>query len=224
MRYYATLVTAAMSLVFLCGADGCPVTVGSSDTTQSSSTTTSSLDVGGQSGAKWQLTFEQDVLVTLRLASGNAAAQKVPLQTGIVNLLGAAISVGSLCWRSDVVCPQGVLAEQTPIQQPATGGLLIGFNPRGPLAAVHDAGLTGALSNAEIDVPLAVGDAAKGLCGMGDGSAILASAYASSGSRADSLQGRVIVVYSGICANLGGAAIPADSRIELSVGFAGKRL
>jgi len=221
-RRLAVLALAAVVLGTLGGADGCPLAVNPSTTTPQGSTS-SSLDVGGQSGALWQVQFDTEVLVTLRLASGQAAAKKVPLRSGLVDLLGATISVPDLCWRTDLVCPQGVLSEQTAIQQPATGGLLVGFNRRGPLAAMKDNGLSGTLSGADLSVPLGVGQAAAGLCALGSSSAILASAYASSGTRADTMQGRVTVAYDGTCAGLGGAALPADSRLELSLGFAGKR-
>jgi hypothetical protein len=213
-----------LALLLLLGADGCPLTVGDSSSPSGTSSSSSSLDVGGQNGATWQLTYETDVLITLRLSSGQAAAQKVPLGSGIATLLGSAISVSDLCFRTDMVCPQAVLPVQTGIQQPSTGGVLVGFNRRGPLAGVGDTGLTGSLSGQDLTVPLNVGQATQGMCAFASGSTVLASAYAANATRADTLQGRVIVVYSGLCATLAGAVVPADSLLELSVGFAGKRL
>jgi hypothetical protein len=212
-----------LALLFLLGADGCPLTMGDSSSSGTSSSS-SSLDLGGQNGATWQLTYETEVLVTLRLSSGQAAAQKVPLGSGVATLLGSAVSVSDLCFRTDMVCPQAVLPQQTGIQQPSTGSVLVGFNRRGPLAGVGDNGLAGSLSGQDLTVPLNVSQAAQGMCAFNSGSTVLASAYAADAIRADTLQGRVIVVYSGLCASLGGAVLPADSRIELSVGFAGKRL
>jgi hypothetical protein len=219
----AALVALAMMLI---GADGCPFKVGdSSGTTGTTGTTGTAIDVGGASGAIWDLSFASEILVTLR--SGTQAASKTATTTAPVQLLGSTLSLADFCWRTDVVCPQQVLPAQTMLIQPssAQGSLVAGFNRRGPLEALAKVtGLVGQVDGKELTVPLNVGAAAEGWCGLGASSRVLASASASSGSAADALQGRVTVVYSGSCVNLGGTgAIDPTATLELSVSFTGKR-
>ncbi len=224
MRHWLKIALAVLALTTLLGAD-CPLTLnpGSGSTGTSS---TSSVDVGGTSGALWQLQLENEMLVTLT-QSGQAAAKKVSLTGSIapVELLSQTLDLASFCWRSDVACPQSVLPEQTVIVQPSSGGVALSFNRRGPLAARSDQSLAGTLDGKELSVPLVSTTSTSTMCPLGTSSAILGTAFASSGTgtTADTVQGRITVSYGGTCVDLGGGAIASTSVLELSIGFTAKR-
>jgi hypothetical protein len=215
-----------LALTMLIGADGCPFSTNDS-TTGTTGTTGTAMDVGGTQGAIWNLSFASEILVTLR--SGTKIASKSATTTAPVQLLGSTLSLADFCWRTDVVCPQQVLPAQTMLIQPSStpGALVAGFNRRGPLEAlVKEAGLVGQVDGKELTVPLNVGGAAAGWCGLAASSKVLASASASSGSgsQADALQGRVTVVYSGSCVDIGGTgAIDPTATVDLGASFTGKR-
>jgi len=226
MKPCARVVLTICALPVFLAVDDCPVTMNpASEQTPSSSS--GAVDVGGSSGALWQVLFEEEVLVTVKQGQ-DAASKKVKISSGSVELLGGTVDVASFCWRTDVACPQQVLPTTAMGSQLASSNtsVLISYKRRGPLYELNQQGLAGVLQGKELPVPLTVGAAQSGICGLQTGSAVLGTAYATSGSgaRADTLQGRSTVVYTGSCFNLGGSgALESDARIELSVGFAAKR-
>lgn len=230
MKTSARVLLSSLSLFVLLGADGCPFTVNPEQGGSTSTGGGAAVDVGGSSGALWQVLFEEPVLITVRAGSQVAAKQTEGVDSGLVTLLGGSVDVGSFCLRSDVVCPHQVLPGRTAVLQPADllGTVAVSFNRRGPLAAlpVSATGIAGQLDGKELMIPLAVADAAQGSCALGATSLLAATASAASGSgtRADTLKGRVTLSYDGACVNLGGSgAFDPETRVELAMSFVAKR-
>ncbi len=232
MTTWIRILLAVLSLTMLLGAEGCPFTLDTGEGAGGTTTTSSgaAIDVGGTSGALWQVLFEDAITITVRAGKQVAAKQTPGLQAGLVTLLGGSLDAGSFCLRSDVVCPHQVLPGRTAILQSGSnaGAVAVSFNRRGPLATLPIAatGIAGQLDGKELMIPLAVGDAAQGSCALGAASLLAATASASSGNgaRADSLRGRTTVSYDGACINLGGSgAFDPETRVELSMSFAAKR-
>lgn len=206
------------------------------------------IDLGGAAGASWQLTYGDQLQVTLR-DGGKVASTSIKRATGgLVHLLGNTIDLTTFCWRTDAVCPSQVLTSKTSVVQPSNlgGRFVIGFARRGPLAGVKLAGLVGKLDRWDLTIPL--GGAANGKadpCTLVLGSTILATASpgvtatvdagadagakdggAPSQERATRLTGRVTLGFKGTCFLLGAGsgAVDPTATIELSNGFSGVRL
>jgi hypothetical protein len=217
------------------GADGCPLSP-SSDTVENSG----GLDVGGPSGAMWQMTFDPRLLLTLRQGERATSAQTDERRSPLV-VDGQTIDLSSFCWRADVVCPQQVFPEQTIVLQPRPADpsqVVMGFNRRGPLAAFGQAvGLSGRLEGRELTAALHTeqpGDP----CALQSGSALIATVFVDAddepasdgtdapgnGARANEIGGRVTLIYSGACLAIGGsAAIDPGARVELGAELVARR-
>lgn len=239
--------TALRPIVLLCcallwaGADGCPLTmnVGDNGASPGGTSEQDGLDLGGPNGAVWKLSYDDETLVTLR-HGGAVAAKLVGSTDGPVSLAGNTLELASFCWRTDVVCPRQVLTSQTVVAQPqgAFSTLYLGFNPRGPLAALakQQNVLEGRLDQHDLTVPLGLAQKSDP-CTLWNGSAILATAYveaeteAEAGTdgedveipRAATMKGKVTVVYSGTCLNLSGNAVYPEAAVELSADFSASR-
>lgn len=225
LRKLSHLMLGALLFVLL-GAADCPLRFGNSEGGGGGGTT-AAVDVGGQEGAVWQVTAEPVLLVTLRTADGQLASAQVEVGRGFVTLLGQTIEIDDFCWRSEVACPQHVLATNTVLQQPSdNSGVLLSFNARGPLSQVGGNALAGRLDGRDLSVPLAVGNATTGNCGLLETSSIGATAFAETalGSQATALTGRIAVTYTGTCLALGGnAALGPEDVVQISGGFTATR-
>lgn len=215
---------ALLGLLFLMGADGCPLTT-DPPSAGGSSGSVPGIDIGGSSGALWALTYGSDLRVTLRTGTQSASASVVPATSSVATVLGRTIDLSSFCWRTDVVCPHQVLTNQTMVvQSTSTNQLVVGFNRKGPLAALSDPGLLGTLQGSDLTVPLGMQPGADP-CTLAVGSAVSATVSVPAGeSRADAMDGLVTLRYSGECVTLGGnGALYDTDQIELTVRFAGTR-
>jgi len=219
----------ALALVVLQGSD-CPIQVGTGTggggSGSSGSTGGPAVDIGGNTGALWQVSTDNNLLVTLRTADGHAASAQIPVGRGDVTLLGRTILIADFCWRPEIACPQHVLSEATGIRQPQDGGqVLITFNARGPLAQLKGNALAGTLRGKDLMVPLAVDAAAQGACGLLSTSAIGGTAFSDdTTAQASALSGRVAVTYAGGCLALGGnAAIDPEDVVQISANFTATR-
>lgn len=200
----------------------CPVTVG--DTAEPVEMSGEALDVGGPAGAAWRVSADRTLTVRLR-AEGQVASTTIEAEAGSVTLLGRTISIANFCWRTDAICPHQVLLDSTVTQQPfGDGRILVSFNKRGPLAELFDRNaLEGLLTGRDVAVPLAVGYAVEGTCGLLASSGVLATARSTVDGQsglADRLEGRVTVSFTGGCV---GELLPEDS-LELSAAFTADRL
>lgn len=206
----------------------CPVTVGD-PVTEPAANTGETLDIGGASGATWKVRADRTLTIRLR-ADGQVAATTVEAEAGTVTLLGRTLAISDFCWRTDTICPHQVLPDATVTQQPfGDGRLLVSFNRRGPLAGLIDRNaLEGLLTGHDVAIPLAVGGAGEGICGLLASSGVLATARSSvvgEGSAANRLEGRVTVAFTGLCVGSGGNGdlLPEDT-LELSVAFTADRI
>lgn len=209
------------------GAGECPLaSPGANEAAESPSADPNTLNVGGAEGALWRVTFDPEILVTLR-AGQETVSQPVPLGEGLMTIAGQSIDVANFCWRTDTICPHQVLpAETMIIQRTPSRQILIGFNRHGPLASLKLNGLAGQLDGRALSVPLAVGDATAGYCGLGQTSELIATAHPEEGDalNATSIEGRVALTYTGLCFNLGGSAAVENSLfLELSMKFTAAR-
>lgn len=215
---------ALLALLFLMGADGCPLTT-NPPAAGGSSGTVPGIDIGGSSGALWELTYASDMRVTLRSGTQSASTSVVPATNSVASVLGRTIDLSSFCWRVDVVCPHQVLTTQTVVvQSTTTDQFVVGFNRKGPLTAVADAGLLGTLQGSDLTVPLGM-QAGADPCTLAAGSAVSASASVPTGETlADAMEGLVTLRYSGECVTLGGnGALYTTDQVELTVRFTGTR-
>ena len=204
-------------------ANGCPLTTdpGSSD----GSTSGPALDIGGTSGAIWEVSYDEETQVTLR-ATGQVATKKVKRSDGPLSLLGSVFALSTFCWRTDVICPDEVLAPQTALVQPEDGQLVVGYRRKGPLATLSQQGLWGTLDGSSLAIPLGMAPSKADPCTLATGSAIYGTASPSTtdATRSDSMQGQTTLRYSGSCVTLGGSgALQSSDLLELSVLFSAKR-
>ncbi len=217
-------------LALLCmGTDQCPLINSSSDAAEESPPGDSdTLNLGGAQGALWRVAFEPEILVTLG-ADGEAFSQTVQLSEGQFTLQGQTIDVANFCWRTDTICPHQVLPQETMIIQSEQSPrhILIGFNRQGPLSFLNKyVGLNGQIDGRALSIPLAVGEAGQGQCGLGQTSAILATALSVENDDLDAMfiQGRIALTYTGLCFNLGGSAAMENAMsLELSMKFTAER-
>ncbi|MBW2730783.1 MAG: hypothetical protein JRH20_00230 [Deltaproteobacteria bacterium] len=205
----------------------CPVTMG--EPVESTEIGAEVLDVGGVQGASWKVSADRTLTVRLH-ADGEEASATVEAESGYVTLLGRTIAIADFCWRTDTICPHQVLLDATITKQPfGDGRTLVSFNRRGPLAELFDReALEGHLVGNDLAVPLAVGGAGQGTCGLLASSGVLATARATmagEGTMADSLEGRVTVAFTGLCFSLGGQGdlLPGDT-LMISAAFVADRL
>lgn len=213
---------AALSLTLLLGAD-CPLKVGTGEgggAAGGGGGSSEAVDIGGSNGAVWKVETGDKLLVTLVTADGRSESAQVEVGRGDVTLLGRTIAVADLCWRPEIACPQHVLAEATAIRQDG-GAVQLTYNPRGPLAMLGGDALAGQLAGKELLVPLGIGGASSGICGLLATSAIGGTAFsAGADGLANAMSGRVAVTYSGTCVALGGsAAMGADDMLQISAAF-----
>ncbi len=212
---------AALSLTVLLGAD-CPLAIdtGQGGNGGGAGGVGDALDIGGGAGAVWQVETGDKLLVTLVTADGRSESAQVEVGRGDVTLLGRTIGVADLCWRPEIACPQHVLAKATAIRQDASAVQLT-YNPRGPLAQLGGKALAGQLSGKELLVPLGVGNASIGICGLLSTSAIGGTAFsAGADGTATAMSGRVAVTYGGTCVAMSGAAaMSADDVLQISAAF-----
>jgi hypothetical protein len=212
---------ALLAVTLLMGAD-CPLQVGTGETGGGGGGgggAGEAVNIGGDAGALWKVETGDKLLVTL-VADGRSASAQVEVGRGDVTLLGRTISVADLCWRPEIACPQHILAQATAIRQEGAAVQLT-YNPRGPLSLLQGDALGGQLAGKELLVPLGVGNAASGLCGLLSTSAIGATAFsAGADGLATAMSGRVAVTYGGTCVALGGsAAMGADDVLQISASF-----
>jgi len=225
----ATLSLGLLALCLLTGAGECPLTT---DPSQSGGDGTGgpAVDIGGSSGAVWELTYASQVRVTLRSKTQTASTTAQPGTDGAVSLLGRTIDLTTLCWRTDVVCPDQVLTTHTSLVQSSSDRFLVGFNRKGPLAALTQQGLVGTLQGAALSVPMGMNASKADPCTLVVGSVINATATVASDSdpqapRAEEMSGLVTLRYSGQCVALGGSgALYDDDQLELALQFSGSRL
>ena len=218
-------VAALLALLFLMGADGCPLTTNPPAAGGSTTTPQGIVDIGGPSGALWALTYASDLRVTLRSGTQSASTSVDAATSSVASVLGRTIDLSSFCWRVDVVCPHQVLTTQTMVvQSTSTNQFVVGFNRKGPLAALSDPGLLGTLQGSDLTVPLGMQPGADP-CILEVGSAVSATASVPAGdSRADTMEGLVTLRYSGECVTLGGnGALYDTDLVELTMRFTGTR-
>jgi hypothetical protein len=228
------------ALLFLAGADGCPLTIsdagsGSSTTAGGSSTTgaSSSLDIGGTSGAYWTVTCEDDT--DLVLSDGKTVTSKTAtLGGGAVTLGDSTLDLDTFCEGSDAVCPQGVFPSTTAMVQPSTdlSVVVVGFNRTGPFSVWKSAvGLEGVLDGDELSVSLVTSSSSgtsSDTCATRTGSKLVATASSistlTSGDSAATLDGKVVLIYSGACLALaGGSSVDSAATLQLKVKCVAKR-
>jgi hypothetical protein len=150
-------------LVVLMGNSKCPL---EEQNTEGTGTLLPGVDVGGVSGAAWTLSYDKNLVVTLR-SGGKVASDTVALGRHSVTLLDRTIRVGDFCWRTDTICPQQVLPALTTILQPTDNQVMLDFIRRGPLAGfAPDARLLGTLDGSELSVPLATNHTLAGMCAL----------------------------------------------------------
>jgi hypothetical protein len=224
MMFHRRFFFLALALLLLLGADECPISTQSGGAPGASGE--AALDVGGASGAAWDLTFEAQAQVTVQTRTGQET-KSVTLGSGQVLFAADVIDLDSFCWRADTLCPDRVLPSPTLLVQSASypGKVVVGFTRQGPLASLRqEAGILGQLQGQELQVPLAVGNAAEGICGLQEGSGIQGMFYLNDQLRADTLLGRVVVRYSGACfTSGGGGTLENDALVEVSMPFRAKR-
>ena len=215
-----------ISLALLMGNTTCPLDQQPAAPTKNDS---QALDIGGPSGALWSVRADRTLLITLRTEDGLVASTQVEASSGVAKLLGRTIDIADFCWRMDAVCPHQVLPDQLALLQPAGDSrLFASFAMRGPLAELRDRNaLAGQLTGNDLVIPLAVGAATTGTCGLLPNSGVLASAFAPSGiasERASTMQGRVKVAFDGLCLAVGGNGdLLSGDYVELSVAFSATR-
>jgi|GEM_PF-5588160 hypothetical protein len=228
----------------LAGNTGCPLDFGQ-EKAEEDPITEDVVDMGGSEGSTWRIAYDERIDVTLKAGDQSQTAAISPLD-GPVQMNGAIVDLGSLCWRPDMLCPQQVLPTETMILQVGRQ-LLVGFNRRGPLAALaQQAGLAASLDGREVTAPLNIAPADQGICGLGAASMLLATVGEAAEedpeastdpdetaeeetegdppSTADFMKGRINLAYTANCLILNGAAaMDPTVEVELSVGFTAKR-
>jgi len=223
---------AALSLLFLAGFDGCPLSLDNTPPQQQDGgSSVPTLDIGGSKGAYWTITCDKNVTITVRTGT-QVASKQAAATAGALSILNNTINLNHFCSRADTLCPAALLPYNTAIIQPSKTpwNPLIGFNRVGPLRIIKkQVGLIGMLNNDSLKVPLATSGlpAAKGdYCALFTPSAINARvlAKAGEGKKADTIEGKITLAYGSDCWNLGGgSAVTAKTTVELTVAFTGKR-
>jgi hypothetical protein len=149
----AYVLCGVISLLLLSGGKGCPLTVdtGSSaptslnaeGTTPGIMGTGADLNLGGLSGAYWDIAYGEQIDVAFQV--------KVKPEW-----LPYIFDLASFCYRSDVVCPHQLFGQQTRIFQSTDypGEFFVEFQHKGPLALNKDQVLRGALKGKELMIPL----------------------------------------------------------------------
>lgn len=184
------------------------------------------VNVGGNEGADWDVTYDKTMEVRIKNAGGVLATHNIAVGgAGTFELDGVTLDLTKLCAREDVACPHEVFPGQVRMTQPGSKLhlLYVSFNKEGPLKEVTDATLLGNVdSDHDFSIALGVGAAVGGPCGL------LSVSYATGHINSDSgdppmgttLDGQVRTAYSGGCMLLGsqgGAA--AGLTVELRVPF-----
>lgn len=223
------------ALFLLPGADGCPLSMDNTPPQADGGNNNNgpTMDIGGPGGAFWILSYSKELVVTVR-TSNQVASKKTTTSAGTLSILNGTINISGFCSRSDTLCPDELLPDNTVILQTAEAPAspVIGFNRQGPLLIIkNQPGLYGILTGDALKVPLATNglSAAKGdHCALVPPSAIQARARNSSGTgdgnRADTLEGSITMAYGSDCFNLGGgSSLQTNSKVELSMAFSAKR-
>lgn len=189
------------------------------------------LDVGGVPGATWQMTYSDQISVTVKGAAGVIAQKTLSMGSGGTFVVGGVtIDLKALCARGDIACPSDVLPATVRMNQPGADRhyLQVSFNRKGPLAVLSEAVLGGNVdSTRAFAVFLGVGAAASGNCGL------LGVSYANGqlvpdlllSTRAVALNGQIITGYTGGCVvGSANAAAAAGLTVEFRQPISGLRL
>ncbi len=218
-----------ISIFLLTGADGCPMTVAPDPAPSGTNTQAASeVDLGGNGGALWLVKFADKTLLTVKSPDG-AQTVKVSSRGEAVTIEGNSVYLANFCWRTDVVCPQQLLQENTLIAQPAkpAGQVYLQISPKSAMVLKHtQGGILGTLEKNELFIPIQMANAdKKNTCVLGDRSALVATASVDeSPQKAEQLQGRVTLVYTAPCFNLTGSGqVHADTTVELAMEFEAQR-
>lgn len=188
------------------------------------------LDVGGADGADWNVRFTDPLTITVTDAYGAASVSRLPMSGGSFQVGQAAISLGGLCDRSDIVCPQSVIPLRVTLTQtdPMLHLLVLRVNPKGPLALLPQPTRIGNVDSVGgFAVLLDAGLAGMGTCGLLGLSVAKGTITRDpqDPSRGIALQGDIAVGYGGGCVVQGNTAgvTGAGVKVELKVGFSATR-
>lgn len=143
-----------------CGDPGAPIT-------------NPGVDVGGEQGALWEVSYGDTMTVMVRGATGEMYRHSVRMTDGARFTIGSvSVDVNELCGRKDIVCPQHVFPAQIILTQPQNDRhiLFTTYSRKGPLAAVNDPTLLGSMASMDsrlsFAIALGVGSAGQGACGL----------------------------------------------------------
>lgn len=188
------------------------------------------INVGGSSGAMWQLSYQDQVEVIVKRGGVVVATQYASAAAGgEIDIDGIKVDLAALCAREDVACPHEVFPRQVRMTQPGAQLhlLYVEYNKTGPLAEVADQTLLGNVdSDFDFSIALGIGGALAGPCGL------LSVSYATgniSGAGdppiGQSLAGDIVTAYHGACVVSGvNGAAAAGLTVELRVPFTGTRM
>lgn len=188
------------------------------------------LDVGGASGATWNVAFTDPITITVTDAYGVASVSRLPMAGGNFQVGQAAIALDGLCSRSDIVCPQNVFPLNVTLTQtdPMLHILAVRVNPKGPLALLPQPSRIGNVDSfGGFAVLLDAGLAGMGTCGLLGLSTAKGTITKDpqDPSRGIALSGEISVGYAGGCVVLGNTmgVTGAGIKVELKLGFSATR-
>lgn len=189
------------------------------------------IDVGGLSGAMWQVTYQDKMEVKVKKGAAIIATHNFAAATGgTFKVDGVDVDLTKFCGRDDVACPHELFPQQVKMTQPGYNlhFLYVTFNPVGPLKSLTEKTLVGNVdSDHDFSIALGIGAAAAGVCGL------IGVSYATGhiqGNNDDppigtDLSGHIVTEYAGGCALLGAAGgAGAGLTVQVKVPFSAVRM